>query len=143
MTLTAGDIHYLIKTLYRLDLTTVHVNALRWVIKLTSCWKQTQTCVVLKYRLGCHEKQPVFRSEDASPSLWRDHFLQQEILWHASRFTEGNIYFTVRLSLPFVSHCLSPFGCRFIYFHHVYIGLPRKLWVTEGQWYYGMLHHCL
>lgn len=59
MTLTAGDIHYLIKTLYRLDLTTVHVNALRWVIKLTLCWKQTQTCVVLKYRLGYHEKQPV------------------------------------------------------------------------------------
>lgn len=40
---------------YQPNLTAVHVSTVQWVIKITLCWETTQTHVVPKQWLGCHE----------------------------------------------------------------------------------------
>lgn len=105
------------KAQYQRDLTTMHVNTAHWIIKITSCWKPAQTCVVSQQGLGYHENNPCF---SASPSLWKDHFLRQWILWQASWYTEGT---DMSLSdYPCLLFPISTPCCTFVYFHHVCAG---------------------
>lgn len=103
------------KAQYHPDLTTIHVSTAHWVIKITSCWKPTQTRVVSKSRLGYHENKKPRRHSERIASCFLPPGTRRGQICHCQT--------TPAFCFP------SPPTpcCAFVYFPHVSARALRKL----------------